>query len=638
MNKLRYHFDNFMAKGGWSVFTALLVLFAIALLGMGLFRVLAGIFTPTPEEAPSVLSQFWTAFLQISDAGAIAEDTGGPWPVVVVGIITIFLGLVLFSSLVAFVTSQFEAKLSELRKGKSPVVEKGHTLILGYGNRLFEILKELVIAKASESHPVVVILSEMPKDELDDLLRDRLGSTAPLKVVTRCGSPATLKSLENVSAQKARSIVLLSGVGDDASPEEKALADARQLKTLMAVLTICGNSLPPVVAEFHLKEKGLLARRLHPSLVLVDEDEILSKLIVQTSRISGLAQVYDTLVGFEGSEMYFWPLSLKTPLTYRELVFSFPTCSVMGFRTSQGQITLNPPQETVVPSDGEVLLIAEDDSLISLTPPVLPPLGDWTTAPGQPPRTERQMIVGWNRKAPVILEEYLKYLTPGSVMDLVMPHPDDTIRQIISGLQEEHGDLKTRLIKAEVQNPDVVAQLKPETYDNVIILTPELGDAEQQDVLTIGQLLVLRTYLAGLEKDSYPTQLITEVADSENTRLIMACGAKDFLISNQFVSKIFAQVTENPELYKVYEDLFSPEGSEIYLKPLGKYTLKGGRYTFAQLCQGTLLRNETCIGVRLRAFAEDSERSYGIVLNPPKSQVFTLGLEDELIVLAENEF
>lgn len=40
-------------------------------------------------------------------------------------------------------------------------------------------------------------------------------------------------------------------------------------------------------------------------------------------------------------------------------------------------------------------------------------------------------------------------------------------------------------------------------------------------------------------------------------------GVNNFIISNRFTSVILAQLSEDFEIRRVYEDLFSEEGSEI---------------------------------------------------------------------------
>ena len=73
--------------------------------------------------------------------------------------------------MVAFITSVFEAKLAELRRGRSLVLEKEHTLILGFGDRIIEIIRELIEANESEQDASIVILADNDKEEMDNVIR-----------------------------------------------------------------------------------------------------------------------------------------------------------------------------------------------------------------------------------------------------------------------------------------------------------------------------------------------------------------------------------------------------------------------------------------------------------------------------------
>ena len=135
------------------------------------------------------------------------------------------------------------------------------------------------------------------------------------------------------------------------------------------------------------------------------------------------------------------------------------------------------------------------------------------------------------------------------------------------------------------------------------------------------------------------TKLLTEVLDSSNQELISQAGVDDFIISNRMVSMIFAQLSEEPDIKAVYDDLFQEEGSEIYIKPVELY--------FKQLpvtCRfGDLMRvaqkrdAEVCLGYKLGSLENDSNRNYGVELIPPKDSSITLSAGDGLVVVAEDD-
>ncbi len=640
-DKFKYAFDNYMSKGGFSIFSALMILFFVSFVLMSLIRFAVN--TAVPQEAlQSANDQFWRVFLQISDAGAIAEDTDGNVLNKIVGIITIFLGLVLFSSLVAFITSQFEAKLSELRKGKSVVIEKNHTLILGFSDRVLEIIRELIIANESEKSAAIVVLSENEKDEMDDFFHERIDDQKTTKIITRSGSTSSLQALKKVGVSEAKSVIILNDAAVDASDDGKFLADARVLKTIMAVVACVGeNNVPPVLAELHMKNQRRLAETISPgNISIVDEHTILAKLMVQTSRISGLAQVYSNLIGFEGCEFYFYkPSDDCIGEKYSDLLFHFLESSVMGIYKLPGIMKLNPPVDTVLEKGDKLIILSEDDSAIKYLKNKInftAPLGN--PAPARPKEIEQQLIIGWSRKASAIVDEYSKYLIKGSGIDVIVKKISNEMKDEFNEIQSHHKGIKLAITETDIQDPSVISALMPEKYDNVIILTGDGGNAELRDSETISNLVGFRHYFKSLSNENIKTQLITEVADSENIEVIQEAGVKDFLISNQFVSKMYAQISESPDVLKIYNDLFSPDGSEVYIKPASLYISSlPEKIKFGEICAAAIKRSETCFGIRIAAEESRTDLNYGIYINPPKDKVFSLTKEDSLITLADDE-
>jgi hypothetical protein len=186
--------------------------------------------------------------------------------------------------------------------------------------------------------------------------------------------------------------------------------------------------------------------------------------------------------------------------------------------------------------------------------------------------------------------------------------------------------------------------MNPFSYNHVVILPqkPHLdAEPERIDSETIVVLLHLRKQLKALAEagKKVQTKLITEILDSANRDLVSHAGVDDFIISNRMVSMLFAQMSEEPEIAGVYENLFREEGSEIYVKPAWLY--------FSQLpvtCRfGDLMRvaqkrdGEIAIGYKLKQFESDASANYGVKINPGKESLVTLGRDDCVVVVAEDD-
>lgn len=638
-----------MSKGGTSVFLALLFLFFVAFVVMGIFRV--GMFIVFPDETIEKGASFllWHAFFQIIDSGSLAElDADSNFPGKFVGILTIFVGLVLFSSMVAFITQEFERRLSILRKGKSQVLEENHILIIGFSDRVVEIIRELIVANESETG-VVVILADRDKEAMDDYIRENIPALKTTKVITRSGSTTSLKNLHNVGIELAHSVVILNDAKSSDDNETKELADARVLKTIMAVVSAKGEeNVPPVIAEVHINRYRALAETIVDGKVTtLNEAEVLARMLVQTSRNEGLAMVYADLVGFEGNEFYFFrPDDGWNSVTFGQLQYHFMETVPLGIRSGDGSITLNPPQDQVLTEEDDVVVLAEDDSTINYSshPVVSPQPRKYSKLRKEVP-VENHMVVGWNNKAPIVLREYAAYMKEGSSVNLlVQADLHEGVQQTFDHIAAGFPKIKMTLNEIDFRSKEEMAALNLPTYTTVSILAGSGEEAEEIDAKTIMRLLLIRNIFQDYAQqtgEENKTKLITEIVNSENTELVMRAGIRDFLISNQFVSRIFAQIAMESDVMRVYDDLFSEDGSEVYVKPIELYfDFEGGdslEVTFAECVLAAQQREEVCFGYKLGSEEKDAAQAFGIHVIPRKDRTLTLSKSDGLIVLAEDE-
>ncbi len=188
-----------------------------------------------------------------------------------------------------------------MRKGRSIVVERGHTVILGWSDQIFTLVSELVEANRSRRRAAITILAEQDKVEMEDRLRYRLGSTGNTRVVCRTGSPLDLTDLEIVNPNAARSIIVLAP--QTSSAED---ADAYVLKTLLAINRGPAFRDRPhhVIAAVRDGRNRAVATLAGGDAIVIDGDDISARLVVQTARQSGLSVVYNDLLDFGGDEFY----------------------------------------------------------------------------------------------------------------------------------------------------------------------------------------------------------------------------------------------------------------------------------------------------------------------------------------------
>jgi hypothetical protein len=158
-------------------------------------------------------------------------------------------------------------------------------------------------------------------------------------------------------------------------------------------------------------------------------------------------------------------------------------------------------------------------------------------------------------------------------------------------------------------------------------------DQQEADSVSLITLLHLRDITQKLE---YPMSIVSEMLDQRNRSLAEASQADDFIVSDHFISLVVTQVSQEKKLNTVFKDLFDADGSEIYLKLAKNYVKLNTPVNFYTVIESARRKNETAIGYHLKSVAQTAENTYGIKINPEKSQMITFQEWDRIIVLAED--
>ena len=643
--RFNYKIDNFMSKGSSSIFLALMALFTFGFLIILIIRSISNFILPD-ETLDSWLEIPWRVYVAIIEGSAAETDGDSNWLAKLTSIIGVLIGLVLFSSTVAFITSVFEAKLAELRRGRSMVLESNHTIILGFGDRILEIIRELIEANESEDDAAIVVLANDDKETMDNIIRDNIDDFLTTRVITRSGVVTNINNLKKVNVDQAKSIIIMNSAASWRSEEELTLADAMVLKSIMSIIAVCkGNDHPPITCEIHSDRDRELAESISDgSVKALNEVSVLSRMIAQLALSqNGLSVVYSDMVGFDGNEFYFYEPdnSWGGPLTFGESLNRFNSSTPIGIHNKAGEITLNPPSNTKVEEGDELIIFAEDDSTIHFfKKSIFKP--KTTTIPDvdQKYKSQRVVLLNWTPKTKIIIEKLCSYVPDGSEIHTYVAQKEIDMDVLITDLKEEYPKVTIKINQADLNDLEQLKKINPITFDSLLILSPSGATIEEMDAYVISLLIRVRQILRKSGSSKWP-KLITEVMDSDNIDIILNSGVEDFMVSNQFVSQIMAQVSEEPLALDVYDDLFQADGSELYIKPASYYFDFKGKASitvpYGECVHAALLREEVIIGLQIHSDQKDREKMFGINLIPGKDKEFTLRAEDGLIALAEDE-
>lgn len=631
IDRIRYRLDSTLSRGPSAL---ILWLFIVG----GLLALLGATIVTLSHSAPPgpggvrpgfglLTWQGWQRTLNLS-VGV------GPLLYVVGTFIPTLGSLFIGGIFIGLLTGGIQNRIRNLRRGRSLVVEQGHTVVLGWSQHIFQLIAELVEANKNKADACIVVLAEKDKVEMEDTIREKVHNLGHTRIVCRTGNPIDLTDLMLVNPDDARVIVVLAPDTRDPDPQV--------IKTLLALTREQSHAARrcQIVAEVRQPRNRQVAELVGQSYARVLQvDDMLARITVQTCRQVGLSAVYQELLGFDGDEMYMSKQPEIVGRSFGDALMDYDDSCLIGI-SRDGKCLFNPPMDTIIQASDRAIAISADDDTIRVSPlsyADVAAMVDESAILDAPPRErapERTLILGWNRRAPLILCELDQYMVPGSTVTLVSELPE--VGALIEKLRGRMKHQTLTLRAGDTTDRTMIESLEVHTFDHVIVLgnNDKLG-AQEADAATLITLLHLRDIVEheehGEHRGRRPT-IVSEMFDTRNRELAEVTRADDVIVGDKLVSQLLAQMAESPDL--LLDDLFNADGSELYLLPICDYVKPGVPISFYTVVAAARRRGHVAIGYRLVA-EEAQQQTQGVCINPHKSKKITFTPQDRIVVLAK---
>ena len=614
--RLRYRFDGLLARGTWAVLLWLgLVTFAVVLFASFLLR-RGGVSLAGSEDA-GWFEDFWQSLLRTLDTGTMAGDTGARQRIVAL-LVTIF-GLLVFGTLIGVIASGVEAQIDRMKRGRSPVVESDHIVVLGSSSLLPVVVDQLMRANAGKRIAIVVMADGDPAETSAEV-RAEVESTFGNRLVFRSGDPTRVADLGLVRLSTCRTVLVLNGDGDD-------VGDARALHTVLAVGEVLGGfDVKPLVVVFDDAAVAsavveTCGSSVHPIVV----SQAVARNVAFALREQGLGAVMSELSDFRGADIYVRDHDPEIAgVRFDDLVFRYRNCRPIGLMGSDA-VELAPALGRVV-GPGDRLVVVADTGAgplpSQLSPPAVIPAPPLTRAEHQPGTRQHVLVVGWNGLGRQFLAGWAQMATEGSTLEVVF---DAAL------LDESAIDLPDVVKDFVVLTP--VADRSEEVSDRataeittiVLLAYRDHLPPDEVDSRTLLELMTLRRDLArrGIEVP----RVVIELMDLGNASLAQVRPTDDVLVTPAMASRLLAQLTDQPDRRAVFLALYAPDGPTIHLVDAERLGL-AGEMTMRQIATDAYARGLLAIGWR-RPGSHGGE----LVLNPDDDQRVDLVDGDQVVVV-----
>jgi hypothetical protein len=584
----------------------------------------------------SVSASLWWSIIATLDPVKFSEEE--TFGAILVGVFASVCGLVVVASLIGLVNSSIEQRLEQLQKGKSQVIADNHILVLNWvPDKIISILRELSIASRCRGTTTrsIVILSNAPKDEVEDVIYGEKDICAQLDVVVRTGSPSSPTALFKSGADRASCIIMLNPDLDPTSCRF-GVSDREVIKTLLALRKVAN-----VKPDFHVvtelcgaEQIPILPSIFHSRLETVLMSDTLARILVQTARSKGLAEVFADLLTFEGSELYFRRIPELVGLSFGEIQPRLYGAVPVGLSRAVGtqrKVLLNPQADTIV-QDGDLVLVLSESGQsfqVGARREILLKEVDasspWMSQKENNRPPECVCILGFSSKLSFIISEFSEYMGTGSVIyivpglgqsDLKFPSFDNVKATLVPGRPSDPATIE-KILNLE---------LKPQS---IIVVACEGLSYDDADAQTISTVLLVNLIQKKLHIQHQ--RVICEILDASSKDLLGEDVGCDLVLSSEITSRLIAQISLDGNLHAVFEELFKSEGNEIYLKNPWYYC--GGKSSddlipWLEIQARATLANEVAIGYY------SVGKSF---LNPSQTTSRAFAKDDRIIVISEDE-
>lgn len=315
--RFRYWLDKRMAKGTGSMIRALLFATIFMVLFLAFLLIIFG-----ESDECSPLHAIWDSFATAINAEIPASSDGSLF-FIIINAIAAIIGLFFTSILIGIITNGIETKLQNLRNGNAEILEKNHTIILGWNDTTFAILVEIMESNLNREMQTVVILDNAcEKAEMDDQVctfiaekdkeRKRIAKknheifipyAKYTQILCRYGTIVHYSNLENCNIQNCKSIIVNE---DDDEETIKAILACSGIINELRMSGVKGKKLPYITAIIRDKENMNTARLAGgKDLEVICYPELMSRIMANSSRAAGLSHVFTTLFNYEGSDIYY---------------------------------------------------------------------------------------------------------------------------------------------------------------------------------------------------------------------------------------------------------------------------------------------------------------------------------------------
>ena len=610
------------------------VLIAILLFNVLFFLMSAIMISALALEGTEKMGFIEAAFCTITmilDAGCIqfvVEDIGQSGVLItIVCLFIIFVGMISFTgAVIGYITNYISGFIENANLGKRKLHLSEHFVILNWNTRASEIINDMLYCDKKQN---VVVLVPTKKAEVEMEIEERINDTIrkenkaiekkyenypwlkrkiakarnkfrkKVVVLVREGDVFSSKQLEDISLDKARSIIILGSdinnsicrFGQKEKVEELSRGNSQTIKTLMQVadITAAENSFDNqrIIVEItddwtgEVVNKIIEAKQVDAkcNIIPVRVNEVLGQILSQFCLMPELNHVYSELFSNRGAEFY--TKECDDP-------------DEMKFLTEYFENHNHALPVTIMENKGRLhsYYVAENDEDVDRKSSVVP--SDYRIKLNYDYKMEMKnvIILGHNSKCKNIMAGFQAFSNEWKTDDTepvrIIVVDDKKSLEKMNYYKDYPFVINT--VEAEIYDKDLICSTIEEFVSgnkedtSVLILSDDSALNENIDAGALANLVYVREIINRKKKenpdfDEESIDIIVEIINPKHHDIVSSYSVNNVVISNRYISKMVTQISEVEALFEFYNDILSYDedvsdgysSKEVYIKKISDY-------------------------------------------------------------------
>ena len=478
--------------------------------------------------------------------------------------VVVLLGMIsLTGGTVGFVTNIITNILVKSASSHRKLGLKKHIVILNYNHKVPSIIYDYCFDDMKNTY--IVILSNKDEKEIkyqiDNLFRAYQANKKFKNIIIQKGSPFSQLDLDRIGLKYARTILLMKTESEEAEGVQNhtKTLEFNVLKLFMFInsylIKNVTNHMPCVIAEVSDKKSEKLIRE-YPFTAgnycfPVNINELLGKIMAITAVMPSLCDALLHLIGFEGVEFYLKDIPESLSIA--------------------DELKLQNSSMPILDTGNKRLYISENETLIKISesgPYILEkPLPDKKFVPCLANDKPKLLIIGSNNKLGYILDSLVcfKKEFPDFKLTVVLMDTEENEEKI----RQYSNTPKYSSLFGDNSNTPIIVKDITEPFgkkDGSSILDDVnsvlfLSDANCDETSIDEKPLLFWNSLK--RKDTKDTHnCIVEVLDMQNENIIEKRNRDQVVVSERFISCLYAQLGKDPIRLDYIKDLITFEGDD----------------------------------------------------------------------------